>query len=98
MKESVIYQDILQKGEKIGEKRGEKRGEQRGEKRGLQKGKAAIIKIIIRFLTRSLGNIPEEIEAKIQGLSISQLDELADAQLDFTSLDDLINWLSQSEN
>ncbi|WP_363267535.1 DUF4351 domain-containing protein [Okeania sp. SIO2B3] len=95
MKESVIYQDILQKGEKIGKKRGEKRGEKRGKKRGLQKGKAKIIKIVIRFITRTLGNIPEEIEAKIRSLSISQLDKLADAQLDFTSLDDLINWLSK---
>ncbi|GGA41696.1 DUF4351 domain-containing protein [Okeania sp. KiyG1] len=64
----------------------------------MQKGKAKIIKIIIRLITRTLGNIPEEIEAKIRSLSISQLDKLADAQLDFTSLDDLINWLSQSQN
>ncbi|NER08341.1 MAG: DUF4351 domain-containing protein [Okeania sp. SIO3C4] len=83
MQESVIYQDILQKGEKIGEQRGE------------QKVQAKIAKIIIHFLTYSLGNIPEEIEAKIRSLSISELDKLADAQLDFTSLDDLINWLSK---
>ncbi|MGD1702866.1 DUF4351 domain-containing protein [Dapis sp. BLCC M229] len=65
---------------------------QTGFERGLKQG---IAKIIILFLTHCLGNIPEEIEAKIRSLSISKLDELADAQLDFTSLDDVMNWLSE---
>ncbi|NEP77947.1 MAG: DUF4351 domain-containing protein [Okeania sp. SIO3B3] len=90
MQESVIYQDIFQTGFE--------RGFQRGFERGLQKAKAAIIKIIIRFLTRNLGIISEEMEAKIRSLSISELDELVDAQFNFTSMDDLINWLSKSQN
>ena len=64
----------------------------------MQKAKATIIKIIILFLTRNLGILSEEMEAKIQSLSISELDELVDAQFNFTSMDDLINWLSQSQN
>ncbi|NER08339.1 MAG: DUF4351 domain-containing protein [Okeania sp. SIO3C4] len=90
MKESVIYQDILQTGFE--------RGFQMGFERGLQKAKATIIKIIIRFLTRNLGIISEEMEAKIRSLSISELDELVDAQFNFTSMDDLISWLSESQN
>lgn len=78
MQESVIYQDILQK------------GEQRGEQRGLQKGEAAVI---LRQLTRRFPAINPEIEQRIQGLSITQLDELAEALLDFSSQTDLISWL-----
>ncbi|MDY7008677.1 MAG: DUF4351 domain-containing protein [Cyanobacteriota bacterium] len=83
MKESVIYQDILQK------------GEQRGEQRGLQKGQAMLV---ITLITHRFGDISKDIEAKIRSLSISQLNELAIAQLNFTSMDDLISWLNESEN
>ncbi|NEO55030.1 MAG: DUF4351 domain-containing protein [Okeania sp. SIO3B5] len=62
----------------------------------MQKAKARIIKIIIRFLTRNLGILSEEMEAKIRSLFISELDELVDAQFNFTSMDDLMNWLSKS--
>ncbi|NET41933.1 DUF4351 domain-containing protein [Okeania sp. SIO2B3] len=99
MKESVIYQDIFQEGEQrafqVAFERGFERGFQRGFERGFQKGQA---KIIVLVLTHSLEIISEEIEAKIRSLSISQLNELAIAQLSFTSLDDLINWLNESEN
>ena len=86
MQESVIYQDIFQT------------GFERGFERGLQQAQAKIAKIIIRFLTRSLGNIPKEIEAKIRSLSISQFDEFVDALLNFTSLDNVMNWLSKFQN
>ncbi|NEQ78019.1 MAG: DUF4351 domain-containing protein [Okeania sp. SIO2C9] len=85
MKESVIYQDILH----TGFERGFEQGFQRSFEQGLKQG---IAKIIILFLTRNLGIISEEMEAKIRGLSISELDEFVDAQFNFTSMDDLINW------
>ncbi|MDY7008678.1 MAG: DUF4351 domain-containing protein [Cyanobacteriota bacterium] len=91
MKESVIYQDIFQ----TGFERGFERGFQKGFERGFKQG---IAKIIIRFMAHSLGNIPEEMEAKIRSLSISELDELVDAQFNFTAMDDLINWLSKFQN
>ena len=40
-------------------------------------------------LNRRIGNIPSEIEAKIQSLSLEQLEALGEALLDFTSLADL---------
>ncbi len=78
MQESVIYQDILLK------------GEQRGEQRGLQKGEVAVI---LRQLTRRLGNIQPQIQ-QIRALSITQLEELAEALLDFSSQNDLVNYLA----
>ena len=74
MQESVIYQDILQK----------------GEQRGLQKGEVAVI---LRLLIRRFGAIEPEIEQQIRALSITQLDELAEALLDFSSQSDLVNYL-----
>ncbi len=74
MQESVIYQDILQK----------------GEQRGLQKGEVAVI---LRLLTRRFGAIEPEVQQQIRALSITQLEELAEALLDFSSPSDLVNYL-----
>ena len=70
-------------------------GLEQGLEQGEQKGEATVI---ITLITHRFGNISEEIEAKIRSLSLSQLNELAIAQLDFTSVDNVMNWLSQSQN
>ena len=82
MRESVIYQDILQKG--IAQ------GQQQGLQQELQQGEAAVI---IRLLTRRFGAIAPDLVERIHTLSISQLDELIDAQLNFSSVEDLVTWL-----
>lgn len=79
MQESVIYQDILQKGEQIGEKQGEQR-------------------TIIRQLNRRFGEIDILLVNRIKMLTIEKLDDLADALLDFSNLDDLVSWLNENQN
>ncbi|WP_083468911.1 DUF4351 domain-containing protein [Nostoc piscinale] len=79
MQESVIYQDILQKGLQQGEARG-KRQEALG--------------LILRLLTRRFGAVELQTEQQIQTLSINQLEDLAEALLDFTSQNDLVNYLA----
>ncbi|WP_414571645.1 Rpn family recombination-promoting nuclease/putative transposase [Nostoc sp. CCY 9925] len=79
MQESVIYQDILQK------------GLQQGEQRGLQKGEVAVI---LRLLKLRFGAIEPEIEQQIRTLSIIQLEELTEALLGFNSQSDLVNYLA----
>ncbi|AFZ25718.1 hypothetical protein Cylst_3582 [Cylindrospermum stagnale PCC 7417] len=74
MQESVIYQDILQK----------------GEQRGRQQGEATLV---LRLLNRRVGVIDSEIEQRINGLSTNQLENLAEALLDFSTQADLISWL-----
>lgn len=76
MRESVIYQDILEQ----------------GLQQGLQRGEAIAL---LRIFTRRFGEIPPQLEAKIRSLSIPELEALIDAQIDFSSLDDLVNWLNQ---
>ena len=74
MQESVIYQDILQK----------------GLQQGLQQGELAVV---VRQLTRRLGTIPPEVRNLIQALPLPQLENLAEALLDFTNVNDLVAWL-----
>ncbi|MBE8967789.1 DUF4351 domain-containing protein [Nostocales cyanobacterium LEGE 12452] len=74
MQESVIYQDILQKGEERGKKQ-------------------EALQLIMRLLTRRFAAIELEIEQQIRTLSITQLEDLAEALLDFSSHSDLVNYL-----
>lgn len=92
MQESVIYQDILQKGEIRGEIRGEVRGEQRGLERGKREGEATLI---IIMLTCRFGTLPANISEKIRALSTPQIEELARVQLDFSTVEDVENWLDR---
>ena len=77
MKESVIYQDILQEGLQL------------GLQQGLQQQQA----LILRLLNRRLGNIPTNLQTIIEQLSQTQLEDLTEALMDFTTLSDLSNWL-----
>ncbi|OUL19997.1 hypothetical protein BV378_31105 [Nostoc sp. RF31YmG] len=83
MQESVIYQDILQKGLQQGLQQGEELGK-----------KQEALELILRQLTRRFGAIEAETEQQIRTLSITQLEDLAEALLDFTSQSDVVNYLA----
>ena len=87
MRESVIYQDILQKGEEKGRKEGEKLGRELGEQR-----------TIIRLLNRRFGELDSSLVDRIKTLNIEKLDNLADALLDFSNINDLVNWLNDNQH
>jgi hypothetical protein len=63
--------------------------EQRTEQRGM-----AERSLILRQLTRRLGELPTSVKAQIDGLAMPQLEQLGDALLDFASLADLVDWLA----
>ena len=76
-------------GERIGYERGREEGEQTGEQR-----------LILRQLQRRVGELPgnanrevSEAIASVQALTVTQLEELGEALLDFTAIEDLLNWL-----
>jgi len=50
--------------------------------------------LILRQLNRRVGEVPESVRSRVAALSISQLEELGEALLDFTSLADLEVWLA----
>jgi hypothetical protein len=68
-------------------------GEERVEQslqQGIQQGK---LDLITRLLTRRFGTIDAQLQAKINNLSATDLDELSEALLDFSDVSALSNWL-----
>ncbi len=57
---------------------------------GRQDGKQALI---LRLLTKRVGTVSSEVEARVKALSLEMLEELFDAALDFTQMSDLMMWL-----
>jgi predicted transposase YdaD len=53
--------------------------------------------IVTRQLRRQVGTIPPAQLLQIQALESTQLDDLAEALLDFASLTDLEAWLTQNQ-
>jgi len=62
----------------------------------IQAKKQEALQLILRLLTRRFGAIEPEIEQQIRTLSITQLEELAKALLDFSSQSDLVDFLQKS--
>ncbi|MDG2991509.1 Rpn family recombination-promoting nuclease/putative transposase [Candidatus Synechococcus calcipolaris G9] len=90
MRESVIYQEILQEGERKGRQEGEQLGLQRGRQEGQLEGECTLI---LRQLHRRLGTLPDGVISQIHGLSLEQLESLGEALLDFQDFHDLETWL-----
>lgn len=65
-----------------------------GRQEGRQEGERALI---VRLLTRRIGAISPELHARVQLLALPQLEDLGEALLDFTSAQDLEDWLRQHE-
>lgn len=87
MQESVIYQDILQ------------RGLQQGLQQGRQEGKREeALSLLMRQLTRRFGEVESQLQERVQRLSIAQLGELGEALLDFETVADLAVWLDEHQS
>jgi predicted transposase/invertase (TIGR01784 family) len=86
MQESVIYQELRE------EARQEVRQELLDE--GRQEGERSLI---LRQLTRRVGDLPDSARSHIDTLAITQLEALGEALLDFSSLADLEAWLLEQE-
>lgn len=69
----------------------EKKGMEQGLQQGVLQGKEALV---IRLLRRRVGSISSESEKRLEALTSEQLDDLGEALLDFTSVQDLEGWLS----
>jgi hypothetical protein len=52
----------------------------------------------MRLLSRRVGTISPELQERIRQLSLTQLENLAEALLDFSNSEDLVNWLNNSSD
>ena len=65
---------------------------ERGIEQGIQQGEVALI---MRQLNRRFGTVTPQVEARIRSLSIEQLENLAEALLDFSAAANLDVWFEQ---
>ncbi len=57
---------------------------------GRQEGEA---ELVLRLLTRRIGEVYPELKSQIQALSLTQIEALGEALLEFSQPSDLVNWL-----
>jgi hypothetical protein len=85
----------LEKGLSQGLEKGLSEGLEKGLSQGLERGRRQEgQQLLARLLRRRLGRLPSDLEAKVKTLSLTQMEDLTEALIDFTSLDDLKNWLA----
>jgi predicted transposase YdaD len=89
LRESPWYQQILQEGIQEGRQEGRQEGIQEGRQEGE-------LQLVLRLLNRRFGALDESLQQQIRGLSIEQLETLAEQLLDFATLQDLETWLNQN--
>ncbi|MGB7084483.1 MAG: DUF2887 domain-containing protein [Phormidesmis sp.] len=69
----------------------ESRVYQEGRQEGRQEGEASIV---LRLLDKRFGDLSEELRKTVSELPLLEIEDLAEALLDFSTLTDLQNWLS----
>ena len=79
-----FYQEVFQIGRQDGQQEGRQEGRQEGE-----------IDIVLRQINRRCGQLPIAQQAQIKSLPINDIENLAEALLDFKGMDDLEIWLRE---
>jgi predicted transposase YdaD len=79
LQQTRVYREAKAEGETIGEARGEAKEQA----------------LILRQLKRRVGNVQIDLETQIKTLPLAQLEELGEALLDFSQMDDLVTWLNK---
>ena len=77
LKETRVYREIKEE------------GREEGREEGLQRERS----LILRLLTRRVGELPKDVRQRVETLSLEQLENMGEALLDFTSMADLQSWL-----
>ena len=89
MQESVIYQDILQEGLQKGRQEGRQEGIQEDKEEGERS-------LILQLLTHKFGEISPEVRSQIEQVSLTWLEVLGEALLDFSTPQELTYWLANN--
>jgi predicted transposase YdaD len=56
------------------------------------------LSLVLRQLARRIGEVAPEVRSQIQSLSLTQIESLGEALLDFSQPSDLVIWLEQNES
>ncbi len=90
-----IWQEAQEKGLQAGLEQGMRKGLQEGLKEGLKEGHKDLV---MRLIRKRQGSLSVAQEMRIQQLTVSQLEALAEAVLDFSSETDLEQWLTRCDS
>ncbi|NES19160.1 MAG: Rpn family recombination-promoting nuclease/putative transposase [Symploca sp. SIO3E6] len=82
--ESVKHTRVYQEGLEI------------GLEQGLEQGLGREQTLVLKLLSRKVGKLSPKLESQIKALPLEPLEELAEALLDFSTLDDLRTWLQDN--
>ena len=85
--QSRFYQQIIQEGLE--------QGLEKGLEQGLEQGLQREVQLVLRLLERRVGRLSDQYRSVVLGLLVSQLEDLAEALLDFEEVADLEDWLAQ---
>ena len=67
-----------------------------GQQDGRQEGRQKTIEIVLRLLSRRCGQLPIAQQIQIKSLPIADIENLAEALLDFKGMEDLEIWLREN--
>jgi Domain of unknown function (DUF4351) len=90
------------RGKAEGKREGKAEGKREGKAEGKREGKAEgalqqARSLVIRLLERRFGKLPDLIVQPLQNLTIAQLEALGEALLDFSRIDDCVQWLNDQQ-
>ncbi|WP_339375597.1 DUF4351 domain-containing protein [Pseudanabaena sp. UWO311] len=107
LKKTRVYRDALQEGQRLGKLEGKLEGKIEGKLEGKLEGvkigtqhgqvlglKQGLKQFAVKLLTRKFGKVTLKMVKRLDKLSAEQLEELAEAVLDFEKVADLEAWLS----
>ena len=95
LKQTRFYQDVFEEGREEGIEQGREEGLRRAVAESLQRERA----LLVKQLTRKLGELSPEVIESVEGLVFEELDILAEKLFDFEQVGDLEIWLQElSEN
>jgi predicted transposase YdaD len=97
LRESSIYQLILQEGKAEGRQEGRQEGREEGLERGLEQGLERERALVARLLRRKFSELPEDLVARVRALPREPLERLAEDLLDLSDLAALAAWLDRAE-
>ncbi len=89
-----IVTSWMRQGLEQGIERGIEQGIEQGIERGIQREKD----LVMRQIKRKLGEINVELETQIRNLALENIEFLGEAFLDFSTVEDLRNWLDTLNN
>ncbi len=93
LKQTRVYQEARQEGIQVGIQVGRQEGIQVGRQEGRR---AEARSLLLRLLTRRVGQLTPATLKQIEALELEQLEELGEALLDFAAPDDLQAWLQRA--